>query len=81
MLKETFNATQPLEPHDKMYKYGIDPSRTVGATERARYEGGTDGQTDGRNETNIPPPPPPTTSLGRGGFNHINYIKSVTESW
>ena len=38
-----------------MYKYEKDPTRTVGATERTRDVGRTDGQT----ETNIPPPPPP----------------------
>ena len=37
----------------------MDPTRTVGATERTRdtgrMDGWTDGQTDGRSETNIPP--------------------------
>ena len=40
----------------KMYKYEMDPTRTVGATERTRDAGRTDGQTDGQSETNIPPP-------------------------
>ena len=35
----------------EMYKYEIDPTRTVGATERTR-----DGRTDRRSETNLPPP-------------------------
>ena len=43
-----------------MYKYDVDPSRTVGATERTRDAGRTDGrmdirmdgQTDGRMEWN-----------------------------
>ena len=37
---------------DKMYKYEIDPTRTVGATEHTRdaerTDGLTDGQTDGQ---------------------------------
>ena len=47
-----------------MYKYEMDPARTKGVTERTRDAGRTDGQTDGRSETNIPPPP--TTSLCLG---------------
>ena len=38
-----------------MYKYEMDPTRTVGATERTRDAGQTDGETNGRSETNIPP--------------------------
>ena len=44
-----------------MYKYEMDPIRTVGATEQTHDVGWPDGQTDGRmdgqSETNIPPPP------------------------
>ena len=36
---------------DKMYKYEMDPTRTVGVTERTLDAGWTDGQS----ETNIPP--------------------------
>ena len=36
---------------DKMYKYEVDPTRTVGATERIRDAE----RTDGRMETNISP--------------------------
>ena len=64
-----------------MYKYEMDPTRTVGATERTydagrtrdgrRMDGRAVGRTDGRSETNIPPPPPPTTSLC-GGYNNDN---------
>ena len=36
---------------DKMYKYEMDPTRTVDATERTQDAG----RTDGRSETNIPP--------------------------
>ena len=50
-----------------MYKYEMDPTRTVGATEQTQDVGWTDGQmdgrtdkrtdgrTEGRSETNIPP--------------------------
>ena len=38
-----------------MYKYEMDPSRTVGTTEQTRDVGRTDGQTDGRSETNNSP--------------------------
>ena len=33
---------------DKIYKYEMDPTRTVGATERTRDVGRMDGWTDGR---------------------------------
>ena len=38
-----------------MYKYEMDPTRTVGTTERTQDVGRTDGQMDGQIETNIPP--------------------------
>ena len=37
-----------------MYKYEMDPTRTVGATERTRDAGRTDGQTDRWSETSTP---------------------------
>ena len=48
---------------DKLYKYEMDPTRTVGATEQTRNvgrpagrtDGRTDRQTDKRSETNLPP--------------------------
>ena len=40
---------------DKIYKYEMDPTRTVAATERTRDAEQTDRRTDGRSETNIPP--------------------------
>ena len=59
--QETLHATHLLELFDKMCKYEMDPTRTVGVTEwtrdAGRRDGRTDGQTDGRSETNIPPPP------------------------
>ena len=39
-----------------MWIYEIDPTRTVGATERTRDAGRTDGRTDGWSETNVIPP-------------------------
>ena len=56
MLQETLHTTHLLNLLDKMYKYEMDPPRTVGATERTRYGGRMlDGRTDGRTETNISP--------------------------
>ena len=69
---------------DKMYKYEMDPTSTVGATERTRDAGRTDGRTDGqtygRNETNIPSPPPPTTSLC-GGIMTVLNISKICENY
>ena len=59
MLQETWHMTHLLELLDKMYKYEMEPTRTVGATERTQDAGRTDGQS----ETNKHPPPP--TSLCR----------------
>ena len=56
ILQETLNATHLLTLLDKMCKNEMDPTRTVGATERKRDVGRTDGwrdgQTDGRTEWN-----------------------------
>ena len=38
-----------------MYKYEMDPTRTVGTTEQTRDAGRMDGRTDGQSETDIPP--------------------------
>ena len=53
--------TDLLKLLDKMFKYEMDPTRTVGATDAGRMDGQTDGGTNAWSETNIPPPP--TTSL------------------
>ena len=58
ILQETLHATHPLKLLDKMYKYEMDPIRTVGVTEQIRDAERTDGQINVRSETNIPPPPP-----------------------
>ena len=65
---KTLHATHLLKLLYKMHKYEMDPTRTVEATERTQNagwtrDGRTDGQTDGRSETNIPPPP--TTSYNK----------------
>ena len=57
ILQETLHTTHLLELLDKMYKYEMDPSRTVQATERTRdagrmRDGRTDGWSDGRMEWN-----------------------------
>ena len=44
MLQETLHVTHLLKFIDKMCKYEMDPTRTVGATERTRDAGQTDGQ-------------------------------------
>ena len=59
ILQKTLQMTHLPKLLDKMYKYEMDPTRTVGATERTRDAG----RTDGRSETNIPP----TTLLCGGG--------------
>ena len=59
ILQETLHATHLLKLLDKIHKYEMDPTRTVGTTERTQDAGRTDGQTDrqtdGLSETNIPP--------------------------
>ena len=55
ILQEILHATHLLKLLDKMYKYEMDRTRTVGTTERTRDAGRTDRQTDGQSETNIPP--------------------------
>ena len=46
ILQETLQATHLLKLLDKMHKYEMDPTRTVGATERTRDAGRTDGRTE-----------------------------------
>ena len=52
---QILHETHLLKLLDKMYKYEMNPTRTVGATERTRDARRTDKQTDGKSETNIPP--------------------------
>ena len=58
ILRETLHMTHLLKLLDKMYIYEMDPTRTVGATERMR---------DGRTEWNQYTPP---TTLLCGGYNN-----------
>ena len=46
ILQETLHATHLLTLLNKMYKYEMDPTRTVGATEQTRDVGRTDRRTD-----------------------------------
>ena len=50
ILQETLHTTHLLELLDKMYKYDMDPIRTVDATEWTRDAGRMDGRTDRRTE-------------------------------
>ena len=65
---------------DKMDEYEIDPTRTVGATERRRDVGQTDGRTDGRSDKQtdgLMVGVKPTTSLCRGyNSNFVVYNNS-----
>ena len=55
ILQETSHATHILKLLDKIYRYEMDSKRTVGATDRWQDVGRTDGQTNGRSETNMSP--------------------------
>ena len=46
ILQKAVHPTHLLKLLDKMYKFEMDPTRTVGATERTRDAGWTDGQTE-----------------------------------
>ena len=85
ILLETLHATHLLKLFHKMYKYEMDPTRTVGATERTRDAGltldgcGTDGRTDRRTEWNqYPPPPPPQQLRCAGGMRKTSQSVPVT---
>ena len=56
-----------MELLDKMYKYQMDPTKTVGATERTLDVGRMDGQTDG--QTDGVKPIYPLTTLLYEGYN------------
>ena len=94
ILQGTLHTTHILKLLGKMHKYEMDPTRTVGATERTCDAGRTrdlrgpagrpDGQTDWRSETNVTPPPPPqlptTTSL-YGGYNKLHIYPLLSNNW
>ena len=52
ILQEILHATIRLRLLGKMYKYEMDPTRTVGAIEQTCDAGRTDGRRDGRTEWN-----------------------------
>ena len=74
ILQETLHATHFLKLLDKMSKYEMDPTRTVGSTEWTRNAGRTDGRTnvltDGQTD-GVKPIYPPTTFLC-GGYDNIS---------
>ena len=51
-LQETLHVTHLLKLLDQMYKYEMESTRTVGATERTRDAGRRGRRTDGRTEWN-----------------------------
>ena len=61
ILQEALQATHLLKLLDKMYKYEMDPTITVGATERTWDAEQMNGRTD-----IVKPIYPPTTSLCGG---------------
>ena len=68
ILQETLHATHLLKLLDKMCKYEMDPTRSVGTTERTRDAGrcGTDRRTD-----RVKPIYPQTTS-----GHHLNQVEN-----
>ena len=66
ILQENLHATHFLKLFDKMYKYEMDPTRTVEATERTRDAGQMrDGRTD-RWTDGVKPIYPPNNFVVRG---------------
>ena len=68
-MRETLHATHLLKLLGKMYKYEMDPTRTVGTTKRTCDPGRTD---------RVKPIYPPTTSLCHnkycGGLSSVDII-------
>ena len=50
ILHESLHVTNLLKLLDEMYKYEMDPTRTVGATEQTGDAGRTDRRTEGRTD-------------------------------
>ena len=50
IFQETLHTTHLLKWLDKMYKYEMDPTKTVGTTEWTQDAGRADGRTDGRTD-------------------------------
>ena len=87
VIQETLHETHLLKLLDKMYKYEMDPTRIVAATERTRdavrmdghMDGRMDGWTDGQMEWNQYTPP---TTLLCEGYNNVksNFLQVEKES-
>ena len=67
MLQETSHATHLLKLLEKMYKNEMDPTKTVGATERTRDAGRMDGRTDGVKPVYLP------NNFLVWGYNYVKY--------
>ena len=83
ILQETLHATNLLKLFDKMYKYEMDPTRTVGATERTRDAGRTqDGRrTDGRMDRRMEwIQYTPQQLCCAGGYNEENFSKHASNT-
>ena len=65
-----------------MYKCEMDPTRTVGATERTRDAGRMDGRTDGRTD-GVKPIYPPTTFFwgGHKKTDDVYHSGQNAEKW
>ena len=75
IFQKALHATHLLKLLDKMYKYEMDPTRTVCATERTRDAGRTDGQTEWNQYT------PPTTSLCGVYKNSTGNSGGLSHTW
>ena len=80
ILQETLHAlTHLLKLFDKMYKYEMDPTRTVGATERTRDAGRMqDGRRRDERTDGVKPIYPPTTLLCGGIMRKTSQSMPVT---
>ena len=75
ILQGTLHASRLLKLLDKMYRYEMDTTRTVGATERTRDVGRMDGQMDGWMD-GVKAIYPPTTLLCKE-YNQQNPQKNT----
>ena len=70
ILQETLHGTHHLKLLNKMYKYEMGPTRTVGATEQTQDAGQRNGQTNIWTDR-VKPIYPPTTLLCGGIINNL----------
>ena len=77
ILQETLHVTHLLKLLNKMYKYEMDPTRTLGATERL---GMWDGRTDRRTDW-VKPIYLPTTLLCGGYKKYMCYSWCHSDNW